>query len=259
MSEPKKQPRPMFAVITVTYNAAEELPATLRSVREQTYDSFEHLIIDGASTDTTLDIARRNAPLCQKIFSSPDRGLYDAMNKGLGHATGEYVIFLNAGDRFHSPSTLSHVAQKILDNDFPGVVYGQTDLVDSSGRRLAGRHLEAPPELTYKSFREGMLVCHQAFFVLRRIAEYFDLRYKYSADYEWCIRVLQHSRQNCYLDEVLADYLMEGMTTRNRRASLMERFRIMSYYYGLFPTLLRHLRFLPRFLRRRKLEKGIDR
>lgn len=249
----------MFSVITVTYNAAEELPATLRSVREQTFDSFEHLIIDGASTDATLDIARRNAPLCQKIFSSPDRGLYDAMNKGLGQATGEYVIFLNAGDRFHSPSTLAVVAQKILDNDFPGVVYGQTDLVDSSGRRLAGRHLEAPQELTYESFREGMLVCHQAFFVLRRIAEYFDLQYKYSADYEWCIRVLQHSRQNCYVDGVLADYLMEGMTTRNRRASLMERFRIMSYYYGLFPTVLRHLRFLPRFLRRRKLEKGIDR
>ena len=104
-----------------------------------------------------------------------------------------------------------------------------------------------------------MVVCHQAFFVLRRIAGYYDMKYRFSADYEWCIRVLQHSRHNCYIDAVLADYLMEGMTTRNRRKSLMERFRIMCYYYGTFSTVMRHIAFIPRFLRRRRLEKKLTR
>ncbi len=252
-----KSTRPLFSVITVTYNAETELPATLRSVREQSFDSYEHLIIDGASSDNTLAIARKDAPESQRMVSSPDRGLYDAMNKGLDMARGDYVVFLNAGDAFHSRDTLRLLADKIIDNDFPGVVYGQTDLVDSSRRRVAPRHLEAPAELTYDSFRDGMVVCHQSFVVLRRIAGNFDLKYRFSADYEWCIRVLQHSRNNCYVDEVLVDYLMEGMTTRNRRASLVERFRIMCYYYGTFSTIRRHFGFIRRFMRRRKLEREL--
>lgn len=256
-SDYDKAATPLFSVITVTYNAEKVLPATLRSVREQRFDSYEHLIIDGASTDRTLEIARNGAPESQRLVSSPDRGLYDAMNKALDMARGDYVVFLNAGDTFHAPDTLRRIADTILDNDFPGVVYGQTDLVDASRRRVAGRHLEAPVELTYDSFKEGMVVCHQAFVVLRRIAGYFDLQYRFSADYEWCIRVLQHSRQNCYIDGVLVDYLMEGMTTRNRRASLVERFRIMCRYYGTLPTVCRHFGFLGRFLRRRRFEKRL--
>lgn len=257
-SDYDKRETPLFSVITVTYNAEKELPATLKSVREQTFDSYEHLIVDGASSDGTLRIAKEGAPDSQTLVSSPDHGLYDAMNKGLDLATGDYVVFLNAGDAFHSRDTLSLLARKILDNDFPGVVYGQTDLVDSSRRRVAGRHLEAPSQLSYDSFKEGMVVCHQAFVVLRRIAGYFDTSYRFSADYEWCIRVLQHSRNNCYVDSVLVDYLMEGMTTRNRRASLAERFKIMCHYYSTLPTIWRHLGFLPRFLRRRKLEKELS-
>lgn len=257
MNEENRAVAPLFSVITVTYNAQEQLPATLQSVRSQTFELYEHLIIDGASSDATLEIARKDAPVSQTVVSSPDRGLYDAMNKGLGLAKGEYVVFLNAGDTFHKPTTLKEVADMIMENDFPGVVYGQTDLVWPDRRRLASRHLQAPEVLTYDSFKEGMVVCHQAFFALRRITDNFDLKYRYSADYEWCIRVLQHSRLNCYIDGVLVDYLMEGMTTRNRRASLVERFRIMCYYYGTLPTVWRHFRFLPRFLRRRKLEKEI--
>lgn len=248
---------PLFSVITVTYNAEKELPATLQSVRRQTFDSYEHLIIDGASKDNTLAIARQDAPETQTLVSSPDRGLYDAMNKGLDMAKGDYVIFLNAGDTFHSCDTLKIIADKIMDNDFPGVVYGQTDLVDSTRRRIAGRHLEAPVSLTYDSFKQGMLVCHQSFVALRQITEHFDLKYRFSADYEWCIRVLQHSRCNCYIDEVLVDYLMEGMTTRNRRASLIERFKIMCHYYGTASTILRHFGFICRFLRRRNFEKKL--
>ncbi|MDD6889316.1 MAG: glycosyltransferase family 2 protein [Bacteroidales bacterium] len=243
---------PLFSIITVTYNAADTLPRTLASVKAQSCHLYEHLIIDGSSSDATLQLAKDAGIQQMKIHSGKDNGIYDAMNKGLGMAQGEYVIFLNAGDAFHSSDTLQEVADAIMDNDFPGIVYGQTDIVDINGIRLGDRHLHAPSELTLDSFRDGMVVCHQAFIVLRRITAPYNLKYRYSADYDWCIRCLQHSRRNVYIDDVLIDYLNEGTTTRNHRRSLRERFRIMCYYYGTFSTIKKHLSFIPRYLRRRK-------
>lgn len=251
------RPAPLFTIITVTYNAQGTLAPTLESVDRQTCTHYEHLIIDGASTDGTLDITRDHPNSHRRVFSSPDNGIYDAMNKGLAMANGEYLIFLNSGDSFHSPDTLQRIADTIINNEFPGVVYGQTQVVGKDRKRLADRHLTAPEKLTYHSFADGMVVCHQAFVALRRICDEYDLRYKLSADYEWCIRVLQHSRRNVPMfDEPLVDYLAGGMSAKNRRKSLMERFRIMSYYYGFFPTVLRHLKFIPRYLRRSRVERG---
>ena len=92
-----------------------------------------------------------------------------------------------------------------------------------------------------------MKVCHQAFVALKRIAPLYNTAWRFSADYEWCIRVLQHSRSNVYTGTVLIDYLSEGATTRNRAASLLERYKIMCRYYGRVRTTLRHLGFVPRF------------
>lgn len=247
---------PLFSIITVCRNASATIGRTLRSVKEQTCGLYEYIVIDGASTDDTAELVRKAGIRNTALVSEPDRGIYDAMNKGMGRARGEYLIFLNAGDAFHNPGTLQLVADAIMDGDFPGIVYGQTDIVDNEGRRLGARHLTAPETLTLDSFREGMVVCHQAFIAYHRITGPYDLRYRYSADYDWCVRCLQHSRRNEYIPEVLIDYLYEGATTRNRRRSLKERFRIMAHYYGFFPTLWRHLCFLPRFLRRRKEEKN---
>ncbi len=240
-------PRPLFSIITVTRNAVDTLPVTLKSVAEQTCIHYEHLIIDGDSTDGTIQLAESFVNPRMKFTSAPDRGIYDGMNKGLAHANGDYLIFLNAGDTFHSPDTLQLIADTIMENDYPGVVYGQTDLVNAERRRVGARHLTAPANLTLKSFANGMMVCHQAFIVLRQIADQYDLQYRYSADYEWCIRVLQHSRRNVLIPAVIIDYLNEGMTTRNRRKSLRERFNIMCHYYGTVPTVLRHIKFALRF------------
>lgn len=250
----------LISIITVTYNAEKTLPPTIASVAEQTCKDYEHIIVDGASKDSTIEIIRNAAADSEHIIykSEPDKGIYDAMNKGMMMASGQYYIFLNAGDSFHSPTTLAEIARAIEENDTPGIVYGQTQLVDCDRHRIADRHLRAPEVLTYKSFAKGMVVCHQAFVVLARIAPLYNTDYRYSADYEWCIRCLQHSRRNIYIPDIVIDYLSEGVTTANHKASLRERFRIMSHYYGLIPTLIRHLGFIPRYLRHKKAMQQSD-
>lgn len=241
---------PLFSIITVTRNAEKTLPYTLDSVKNQTCKLYEYILIDGASTDSTVALARKSGIPGIKIVSEPDRGLYDAMNKGLGMATGDYVIFLNAGDAFHSSETLQVLADAVMDHDYPGIVYGQTDIVNSDRVKISDRHLLAPSTLTLDSFKQGMTVCHQAFVVLRKLTDNFDTRYRFSADYEWCIKCLQRSHRNHYVGATLIDYLSEGLTTRNRNASLLERFKIMSKYYGFFPTVWRHFGFLARNIKR---------
>ncbi len=239
---------PLFSIITVCRNAADNVKTTVASVDAQTCRLYEHIIVDGASTDGTVEWLTDHPSPLRHIISEPDKGIYDAMNKGLALAAGDYVVFLNAGDAFHSPDTLQLYADAIMDNDYPGIVYGQTEVVDADGRRLGPRHLKAPEQLTLRSFADGMVVCHQAFVVLRRITSGYDTRWHYSADYEWCIRCLQHSRRNICLPAVTVDYLHEGATTRHRRKSLVERFRIMCYYYGRGFTIRRHIGFIFRFL-----------
>lgn len=239
---------PLISIITVCYNAAPAIGATMHSVAAQTATDYEHIVVDGVSGDNTLGIARSLATERTYIESSPDHGIYDAMNKGIGLSRGKYLIFLNAGDKFHSEDSLQQITDAITANDFPGVVYGQTDLVDSDGKYLGPRHLTAPEHLTLRDFAGGMKVCHQAFVALKRIAPLYNTNWRFSADYEWCIRVLQHSRRNVYTGTVLIDYLSEGATTRNRKASLIERYKIMCRYYGRVSTTLRHLGFAPRFV-----------
>ena len=247
---------PLFSIITVTYNAEKTLPATLESLSRQTCRLYEHILVDGGSSDSTVELCRSAALPDARIISERDNGLYDAMNKGLGLAQGDYVMFLNAGDSLTSPDTLDLLARAIMDTDYPGIVYGQTRIVDSSRRVLGSRHLRAPEKLTLASFADGMVVCHQAFVVLRKLTDSFNTSYRYSADYDWCIRCLQRSKRNEYVDADIVDYLFEGVTTANRRKSLIERFRIMCRYYGVLPTLWRHLKFIPRFLNRRREERN---
>lgn len=237
---------PLFTIITVTYNAESVIDVTLGSVRNQTFSDFEHLIIDGASTDGTLTKVRTCRIPKARVVSEPDKGLYDAMNKAIDMAYGKYLIFLNAGDAFCGKDALQRMADAA--NTDPDIIYGQTQLVDDSGNVLGARHLTAPKRLTAKSFANGMVVCHQAFVAKKDIVGHYNLDYKFSADYDWCIRCLKVSKANAYLGEKpIINYLADGLSVKHRSRSLRERFDIMCKYYGTVPTALRHLLFLPRF------------
>jgi glycosyltransferase involved in cell wall biosynthesis len=238
---------PRFSVITITYNAEKTLEDTIQSVITQNYHHIEYIIVDGASKDGTMKIVERYRDKISVVVSEPDSGLYDAMNKGMHMATGDYLCFLNAGDCFHEDDTLLNVAHSLNGmNELPDIIYGNTALVDSEGHFLRMRRLAPPEKLNWRSFRHGMLVCHQAFFMKRTKAVDYDLHYRFSADFDWCIRCMKNSgtMQNTHL--TLIDYLSEGMTTQNHKASLKERFRIMAHHYGLIPTIAMHAWFVVR-------------
>lgn len=241
-------PSPKFSIITVTYNAAKVLEDTIQSVMAQTYHHVEYIIVDGASKDGTLAIIDKYRERIQTVVSEPDKGLYDAMNKAIALASGDYLCFLNAGDCFHEDDTLQQMVDSINGNELPDVVYGETAIVDADRHFLHFRRLSAPDTLTWKSFKQGMLVCHQAFFAKRSLVEPYDLSYRYSADFDWCIRVMKKSRNLHNTHLTLIDYLDEGMTTQNRKASLKERFRIMVKHYGLFSTVAHHAWFVLRLV-----------
>lgn len=239
---------PKFSIITVTYNAEKVLEDTIQSVIAQTYHNFEYIIIDGVSKDTTPAIIEKYRPYIHTLVSEPDKGIYDAMNKGLALATGDYLCFLNAGDSLREDDTLMRMVQSIRSQELPDVLYGETALVDDQRHFLRMRRLSAPEVLTWKSFKQGMLVCHQAFFAKRSLAEPYDLRYRYSSDFDWCIRIMKKSKILHNTQLTIIDYLEEGITTANRKASLKERFRIMAKYYGWFSTTCYHLWFVLRLL-----------
>ena len=262
--------QPKFTIITVTYNAEHTLERTLLSVASQTYPNIEHLIVDGVSGDGTLTLIQEYAEsnsVCAhpheiQFIREPDKGLYDAMNKGIENAHGDYLVFLNAGDKFHSHDTIEQVVNGIsstykdVDDSkgWPAVIYGETDLVDNDGVFLRHRRLQAPKRLHWRKFLNGMLVCHQSFYVRTDLAfkHLYNLRYRFSADFDWCIRIMQDAqKQGLALHNtktILTDYLSEGMTTKNMRKSLLERLRIMCRHYGFLVTMRQHLWFVMRLL-----------
>lgn len=245
--------KPLFSIITVTYNAASVVPPTLKSVRSQTFTDYEYLVVDGASSDDTVRIVEDAQIAGTRIVSEPDKGLYDAMNKSIGLAQGKYLIFLNAGDAFASSNVLARLASA-AESD-PDIIYGQTQLVDAQRTVVGMRHLTAPKDLTVDSFRRGMLVCHQAFVAKRDIVGEYNMAYRFSADYEWCIRCLQKSKANAYVgDTPIISFLTDGLTDKHHRASLQERYHIMCQYYGKVTTFFMHINFLPRYLKE-KLRK----
>ena len=258
--------KPLITIATVTYNAEATLGRTLRSVAAQDYARIEHLIIDGCSTDHTLSLVQRYVEENQarhsiRLVCEPDSGLYDAMNKALLGATGDYIVFLNAGDCLHSTDTISALAQQTgwvkREQRHPAILYGDTHIVDADGKFRRRRRLTPPEQLTPDTFRNGMRVCHQSFYVRTDLAreELYDLRYRYSADFDWCVRLIRKATLrrlrivNTHL--VLTDYLSEGMTTSNQRASLRERFRIMTRHYGWTSTILHHIWFVVRAIIKR--------
>ncbi|MCS7296809.1 MAG: glycosyltransferase family 2 protein [Bacteroidia bacterium] len=225
---------PTLSIITVTYQAAQVLPLTLRSTAEQTWRDWEHVFVDGGSTDETMSLIRsyrEEAPSLSYI-SEPDRGIYDAMNKGLRLARGTYVVFLNAGDSFWRETTLEEIFSCAPPE--AEVIYGDHRYVNGKLEILKRRRPRPYPKgtLQIKHFRTGMAVAHQALFVRRSIAPFYDLSYPLAADLDWAIRLMKNN-PSCYdTGKTLIRYLEGGVSARRRYRYIWERTQIIYKHFG---------------------------
>lgn len=237
---------PLISIITVTFHAEKYLEKTIQSIRNQTYDQIEYLVIDGHSKDNTVQIIKNNTDIITHWISEPDHGLYDAMNKGLSMATGDYVWFMNAGDEIYDEHTLSSIFQE--DKDWSDVYYGQTMVIDKVGREIGLRRLKPGDSLTWKSFKWGQLVSHQAFIAKLKLTPLYDTAFRYSADTDWQIKILKKASKIKDTGLILCKFLEGGRSKQTILPSLKERLKIMRKNYGLLMTILVHLAMIPRFL-----------
>ncbi|MCC8425260.1 glycosyltransferase family 2 protein [Mucilaginibacter sp. UR6-11] len=232
-----KAAQPILSVITIVYNNAKYIERTMLSVLNQTYRGIEYIVIDGRSTDGTLEVIEKYKSRVAKLISEKDKGIYDAMNKGLAAATGDYVLFMNSADEFYADDTVANVFATAPDAD---IYYGETEMIDEEGRSLGRRRHKAPANFTWRSFKYGMSVSHQAIYIKRSLVEPYDPRYQLSADIDWILRAVKKAKRIVNVNQYVARYQVGGMSKLKHRQSLAERFDIMKRHYGLLPTLFNH-------------------
>ena len=216
-------------VVTVCYNAEKEIESTMRSVCDQDYPNMEYMIIDGASKDNTLKIAEdiRNEYLGKSglkivIISEPDRGIYDAMNKGIAAASGQWILFMNAGDYFYTVDSVSRMFE-IQPDDNIMAVYGNSE-------RFLGASKKVIKAGKLEDIASGIPLpfCHQAIFVrsqcLKKVG--FDTNYKQAADYDFFVKCYLQGYHFAYVDTIVCCYNMDGISSRNNIFHLKEKMKI---------------------------------
>lgn len=245
--------KPKLSVITIVYNNARDLERTILSVINQSYAPIEYLIVDGGSTDGTLDIIKQYDSKINHWISEPDKGVYHAMNKGLAMATGEYVLFMNSGDEIYDSQTVEKVFSSQADAD---IYYGETEMFNEKGESLGTRRHRAPDSFNWRSFRYGMSICHQAIYIRRSLTSPYNETYKLSADIDWILKAAKKAKCCVRVPGYVAKYLVGGLSKKKHWQSLKERFAILSNYYGFLPNLFNHgviaLRLVKSILKREK-------
>jgi hypothetical protein len=162
------------------------------------------------------------------------------MNKGLQMAIGDFVWFINAGDKIYSNDTVEKIENQLQANPDADVIYGQSIMIDENDNVLGERHKIAPANLKHRHLLKGLVVCHQSILVKKTIAPLYELKYKISSDYDWTNKVLKASKYNLYIDDYISRFMIAGLSSVRRKESLKERFGIMKKHFGLIPTLFAH-------------------
>lgn len=222
--------KPIISVITVVYNGESSIENTILSVLNQKYRNIEYIIIDGGSKDSTIEILKKYDNYISYWQSEPDKGIYDAMNKGLSFVTGDFFYFLGADDQFFSENTVMNVVEKI--DNLEKIYYGNV--------------LFQPMNKLY-SFDFNFLllskinICHQSIFYPKSVSEFkYDLKYKLLADYHLNI-VLYGMRGNdfVHIDEIIANYSLDGISSNAVDENFSKDFlKIYEASFGKMKTIL---------------------
>lgn len=210
-----------ISLITATYNSIQHLPTVLDSIHQQTYPNIEFIVIDGGSTDNTVEYLKQSKLQIQ-IVSEPDRGIYDALNKGIQMATGDIIGFLHSDDLFASTQIIENIARaftipsKSGKEGTPDIVYGDLVFVDQQDTSKMVRYWKSQP---FKPIliQRGWMPPHPTVFMRREVYEkhgLFNLNLKCAADYEYILRVFRDPTLTiAYLPEVITKMRMGGMST----------------------------------------------
>ena len=246
-----------LSIITITYNAEQYLERTIQSIMKQSDQNFEYLIIDGKSKDGTLQIAEKYKNRVNQLICEPDKGLYDAMNKGLKNASGDFVWFMNAGDEINDSQAVEKIYKAI--NNKIDVLYGDTYFVDNAGN-IQGLRSEITPhclpkDLKWQDMKLGMLVCHQAFITRKSIAPLY-IENNLSADVDWEIACLKNAKEVKYLDFVVAKYLIGGISNKQLKRSLIDRYEVLKKHFGFVGAFFAHVQILFRGIKLIVKKKG---
>lgn len=214
----------MISIITVVFNDKISLEKTIKSVNTQTYQKIEYIVIDGASTDGTVDIIKKYEDDFFYWCSEADHGIYDAMNKGLDKCTGDYILFLNAGDIFPNTNTLQSVVEEIEKNNFPDFIYGDAFETDLNGNKFLR------PARMSSHKKVGMFTHHQSMYYKREIIEKlnlsYDILFKIAADYKFTCQFLGIVESELYISKPLSVFLQGGLSQVQWADSIKEQIMV---------------------------------
>lgn len=216
---------PKISIITVCYNAADIIEKTILSVLGQEYENIEYIIIDGKSTDGTTDIIRKYEDKLSYFCSETDNGIFDAMNKGLRRASGEWISYMNAGDWFYNNKVVSTIIEQVSNQ--LNMIYGNTQY-----RRQSGAAIETALEPSF--IRYNMPTSHQSFFIRTAIAKEigFDLSYHYAADYNMVYQIYKRYGLRCiaHADITVSSYeAYQGTSMINANEVFRETLQIRDW------------------------------
>lgn len=237
-----------FSIVTVCFNAEDSIEDTIKSVINQTYNNFEYIIVDGYSKDNTVKIINKYKDSIDIIISEPDNGIYDAMNKGIGLSSGQFVNFLNSGDTYFSSNTLQIVKNHIEINT--SIVSGDFNLISENKKPI----LIETKKINWRDFRKDFYACHQSIFVNLSIVNSYDIDYKIKADYKWVLDALSKTSE-CNIVKInkpLVNYNSDGFSSKNFFRNLNELMKLHKNYFGIYQLVLNVNVYAYRFIRHLK-------
>ena len=210
-----------ISVVITCFNSERTVGSTLESVFAQDHRNWEIVIVDGNSSDSTLKIVQSFPTDKMIVLSEPDRGIYDAMNKGLSLFTGDCLGFLNSDDRFHDSRVLSRIAAELRAAD---MVHGDVDFIENHTSNKVVRRWRGSP-YRRNAFRTGWMPAHPSLYCRRHVIEAvgaFDLSYGTASDYDWMLRAFErHGLQSTYIGDVLVDMQIGGASTAGASAYIL--------------------------------------
>ncbi len=209
---------------------------------EQYKNKIEIVIVDGGSNDGTLKYLQKQT-YCNNWVSEKDKGIYDAMNKGINMSNGKYLWFLNSGDFAYNQSSIDKVLECIDNN--ADAIYGETMLVDEHFKEIGLRSIKTtrklPETLNWKSFQYGMNVGHQSFIIKKSLTTNYNTEYKHVADIDWMIQCLKKCKATINTHQVISCFTLDGHSTKYRNESNKERYLVLKKHYGFIPNFFNHV------------------